>query len=193
MSIKPKLKLLTFSTVLIIILIAIPHFNYSQENSNSKNILYVYGGWEGHQPLECKDLFVPWLKEQGYNVIVSDNLDSYTDSTLMNSIDLVIQSFSMPQITQEQDKGLLSAVNNGVAIAGWHGGFGDSFRNNTVFQFMFGGQWVAHPGGNVKYAVNIINSTDPITKCVQTFLWILNNISCILILPTKFLQQQYLK
>ncbi len=130
MLIKTKLKLLPFSIILIIFLIALPQFNYSKENSKTKNILYVYGEWEGHQPRECKDLFVPWLKEKEYNVIVSENLDSYTASILMDSIDLVIQSFTMAQITQEQEKGLVSAVKNGVAIAGWHGGLGDSFRNN---------------------------------------------------------------
>ncbi len=40
-----------------------------------------------------------------------------------------------------------------MGIAGWHGGMGDSFRNNTEYQFMVGGQWVAHPGGVIDYEV----------------------------------------
>ena len=45
----------------------------------------------------------------------------------------------------------------GVGVAGWHGGMGDAFRNNTEYQFMVGGQWVAHPGGIIDYRVNITN------------------------------------
>ncbi len=34
---------------------------------------------------------------------------------------------------------------------------------------MVGGQWVAHPGGKIKYTVNINNSSDPITKGLTDF------------------------
>jgi type 1 glutamine amidotransferase len=39
----------------------------------------------------------------------------------------------------------------------------DSFRNNTEYQFMVGGEWVAHPGNIISYRVNIIDQGDPIT------------------------------
>ena len=63
---------------------------FSQDTK--KSILFVYGGWEGHEPEQCKDLFVPWLEEQGYKVTVSPSTESYLDTDLMNSIDLVIYS-----------------------------------------------------------------------------------------------------
>jgi len=72
-------------------------------------------------------------------------------------------------ITGEQEAGLLKAVADGVGIAGWHGGMGDSFRLNTEYQFMVGGQWVAHPGGVIDYEVNIINHEDPITRGLADF------------------------
>jgi type 1 glutamine amidotransferase len=75
----------------------------------------------------------------------------------------------MGEITGEQWKGLNEAVKSGVGIAGWHGGMADSFRQNTDYQFMVGGQWVAHPGGVVEYEVNIINHEDPITKGLDDF------------------------
>lgn len=53
--------------------------------------------------------------------------------------------------------------------AGRHGGIGDSFRNNTEFQFMVGGQWVAHPGGVIDYDVNITDHKDPVTKGLKDF------------------------
>ncbi|WP_409346056.1 ThuA domain-containing protein [Paenibacillus sp. MBLB4367] len=62
----------------------------------------------------------------------------------------------MGTITREQLGGLLKAVKSGVGIAGCHGGMADSFRNETEFQFMVGGQWVAHPGNNgTRYTVNL--------------------------------------
>jgi type 1 glutamine amidotransferase len=75
----------------------------------------------------------------------------------------------MSTITREQERGLLDAVASGVGVAGWHGTMGDSFRNATGYQFMVGGQWVAHPGNIIDYTVNIINHDDPITAGLSDF------------------------
>jgi len=122
----------------------------------NRTALFVWGGWKGHDPELCRDLFVPWLRSEGFEVTVSNTLDSYLDEELMSSLDLVVQIWTMGKITGEQSRGLLNAVRGGVGIAGWHGGFGDAFRENTGYQFMVGGQWVAHPGGVIDYEVNII-------------------------------------
>jgi type 1 glutamine amidotransferase len=131
--------------------------------------LVVWGGWDGHEPKQCADIFVPWLKEQGFDVTVSSSLDAYLDTALMGSLDLVVPVWTMGKITREQEKGLLDTVKRGVGIAGWHGGMGDSFRENTEYQYMVGGQWVAHPGGVIPYTVQITNRTDPITKGLKDF------------------------
>jgi type 1 glutamine amidotransferase len=129
-----------------------------------KKVLYVYGGWSGHEPKQSLDVFVPWLKSEGAEVVVSETLDSYLDEKLMGSVDLIIQIWTMGKITKEQEAGLLKAVKNGAGLAGWHGGTGDSFRENVEYQFMVGGQWVAHPGGVIDYSVQITNAKDPVTK-----------------------------
>lgn len=134
-----------------------------------KSALFVRGGWEGHEPKQCVDVFVPILREEGYTVEISDTLDSYLDEINMKSLDLVVQVWTMGTITGEQEKGLLDTISSGVGFAGWHGGMGDAFRNNTTYQFMVGGQWVAHPGGIVEYEVNIINHNDPITAGLKDF------------------------
>jgi hypothetical protein len=46
---------------------------------------------------------------------------------------------------------------------------GDSFRNNTEYQWMVGGQWVAHPGGVIDYRVNITRPDDPIVAGIADF------------------------
>jgi len=134
-----------------------------------RKALVVWGGWEGHEPKKCVDIFAPFLESKDFEVIVSNTLDSYLDKDLMNSVSLIVQSWTMGEISGEQQKGLLNAVKNGAGIAGWHGGLGDAFRMATEYQFMVGGQWVAHPGGIVDYKVNIIDKEDPITKGISDF------------------------
>jgi type 1 glutamine amidotransferase len=134
-----------------------------------KSALFVYGGWEGHEPEKCAAIFASFLRTKGYEVEVSSTLDSYLDEDKMSSLDLVVQVWSMCEITDEQARGLLEAVKGGVGLAGWHGGLADSFRNNPNFQFMVGGQFVARPGGIVEYEVNIADREDPITAGLKDF------------------------
>ncbi|MBN1248923.1 MAG: ThuA domain-containing protein [Anaerolineae bacterium] len=129
----------------------------------------VWGGWLGHEPKQCVDIFAPYLDSQGYEVTISDTLDSYLNKELMMSLDLIIPVWTMGTITNDQEKGLLDAVESGIGIAGWHGGMGDSFRNNVNYQFMVGGQWVAHPGGVIDYEVNITKHDDPIVAGLADF------------------------
>ncbi len=138
-------------------------------SQDKKKALFVWGGWEGHEPKQTMDIFAPWLEKQGFEVIISHTLDSYLDKELMQSLDLIVQVYTMASITPEQEKGLLETVKSGVPLAGWHGGLADSFRSNTEYQFMVGGQWVAHPGGVIPYEVNISDHDHPITRGLEDF------------------------
>ena len=135
----------------------------------NKNILIVYGGWEGHQPDVFAQRVKNWLLKEGAKVSLSDSLGIYTDSLFMEKVDLIIQYWTMGTISNEQSKALLKAVKHGTGIAGCHGGLGDSFRQNTDYQYMIGGQWVSHPGGKINYKVDITNSLDPITLGLNDF------------------------
>jgi len=134
-----------------------------------KSAMFVWGGWDGHEPKQCVDIFAPLIQSAGYNVEVYDTLDIYLNKEKMLAYDLICQVWTMGTITREQEAGLLEAIRSGVGFGGWHGGMGDSFRNNTEYQFMVGGQWVAHPGGVIDYTVNITNHTDPITAGIPDF------------------------
>ena len=134
-----------------------------------KSALFVWGGWEGHEPKQCRDLFVPFLRSQEYDVTVSDTLDAYLDSEKMHAYSLIVQIFTMSTITREQEHGLLEAIKGGVGFAGWHGGMADAFRNSTEYQFMVGGQWVAHPGNIIPYRVNVTDRDHPITAGLSDF------------------------
>jgi uncharacterized protein len=135
-----------------------------------RKILFTYGGWNGHEPEKFRDYMVPWMKEEGAEVLAHSTLEPYADKTLMSTIDLVVQLFTMSQITKEQEKGLLEAIGkNGTGMAGWHGGMGDAFRNNPDYQYMTGGQFVIHPGGVIDYTVNIKDQKDEITQGLKDF------------------------
>jgi len=134
-----------------------------------KKALMVWGGWDGHEPRQCVELLAPILKKEGFEVEIATTLDSYLDAAKMKSLNLIVPCWTMGSITGEQEAGLLEAVKNGTGIAGWHGGMCDAYRMNCTYQFMTGGQWVAHPGGIVDYTVNITNKTDPITKGLKDF------------------------
>lgn len=135
----------------------------------AKSALMVWGGWNGHEPQQTTELFAGLLRDADYTVEISDTLDSFADADKLMQYDLLIPVWTMGKITQEQLKGLLTAVQNGVGIGGWHGCMGDSFRESTDYQFMVGGQWVAHPGNIIDYTVQITNHEHPITAGLNDF------------------------
>jgi hypothetical protein len=135
-----------------------------------KKALIVQGGWEGHQPKEVAEILGGVLRAEQFDVEISDTLDSFKDRDKLAGIDLIVPIWTMGTITPEQLNPMLEAVRNGTGIAGCHGGMGDAFRNETEYQYMVGGQWVAHPGNDgVKYEVNMTDPEDPLTKGIGDF------------------------
>ena len=171
----PKILLNNLKIIFLLTLTSLQIFGFTsslpekKSSLEGKKVLYVWGGWAGHEPEQCSKIFIPWLESEGATVIESKTLDIYLDEGLMNSVDLVIQAWTMGKITRDQEKGLLNAIKKGAGLAGWHGGTGDSFRDNTEYQFMVGGQWVAHPGGVINYSVKITDKADPVTKGLKDF------------------------
>lgn len=136
-----------------------------------RRALVVRGGWEGHVPVEATDRFVPYLKEQGYHIETSDTLDSYLDADLLADTDLVVQCWTMGEITREQREGLTNAVRAGTGLAGWHGGLADAFRADLEYNFMVGGQFICHPGGFIDYRVDLVSDREehPIVAGIEPF------------------------
>ena len=78
--------------------------------------------------------------------------------------------WTMGQIEQELVNNVSAAVQGGVGLAGLHGGMCDAFRNNVDWQFMTGGQWVAHPGNDgVEYMVNMKRGSSPLFEHIEDF------------------------
>ena len=133
-----------------------------------KKVLICRGGWSGHEPVETSEITAEELRKRGMEVDLFDDPECLRMADLEQKYDVIIPVWTMGDISFEAEEALVNAVRNGVGLAGWHGGMCDAFRSHTEYQFMTGGQWVAHPGGIIDYTVNII-SPDPIVAGIADF------------------------
>lgn len=113
--------------------------------TGSKTALIVRGGWDGHQPVEATDSFVPFLHDNGYDVRVEDSPAIYADTAYLRTADVIVQCMTMSSIESEQLRGLTDAVRAGTGLAGWHGGIVDSYRASSDYLQLTGGQFATHP------------------------------------------------
>lgn len=130
----------------------------------------VAGGWEGHEPFKVADLFAEDLAAAELTVRIMTNWDAFRDPEALRNLRLVVPVWTQGTIGREELRGLLDAVAGGVGIGGVHGGMADAFRNETEYQHMVGGQWVAHPGNDgVTYQVRITRPDHPIVAGIEDF------------------------
>jgi type 1 glutamine amidotransferase len=138
----------------------------------ARKALIVWGGWMGHEPDKVADLFGGMLHDEGFAVKTFDTLDAFRGADEDPELSLIVPIVTMASISPEQREPVTRAVSeNGVGIAGCHGGMCDAFREDTEWQFITGGQWVAHPGNDgVRYQVNICRENPhEITKGLPDF------------------------
>jgi len=134
--------------------------------------LIVRGGWAGHEPFPTSEIAARELRSEGFHVELAASLDALRDQEMLLGLDLMVPIWTMGSIEREQLDPLLAAVKAGVGLGGWHGGMCDAFRQATDYQFMTGGQWVAHPGNDiVRYLVKIGPTKSPITEGLADF-WV---------------------
>ncbi len=126
-----------------------------------RSALIVYGGWEGHDPEECATIYRRWLHEDGYSVRTATETSAFADPSIRD-LSLIVPIYTMSKIAKEEVENLVKAVEGGVGLAGHHGGMSDAFREAVDYQFMVGGQWVAHPGNIIDYTVDVTKPDDPI-------------------------------
>lgn len=131
--------------------------------------LIVWGGWDGHEPEQFAEHYAGVLRAEGLSVEVSSTLDCLLDGEALRRLRLIVPIWTMGTIRPEQLTPLLDAVASGVGIAGFHGGMGDAFHDACEYQFMVGGQFVAHPDGIKDYEVTIVDRQSPLTAGLGDF------------------------
>ena len=163
--------------------------------TDRKSALVVRGGWDGHQPVEATDLFIPHLEAHGYDIRIEESPKVYADPDYMAGVDLIMQCMTMSTIERDELAGLEAAVRAGTGLAGWHGGIADSYRNSSDYLHLIGGQFACHPGKHPDeligeqsdnyrpYTVNMLPAAaeHPITAGIGDFdlvteqYWVLND------------------
>ncbi|CAM3430546.1 ThuA domain-containing protein [Marinicrinis lubricantis] len=137
---------------------------------SKRKALIFQGGWQGHEPEQVADILAGILREEDFDVEISDTLECLADGERLHSFDLIVPNWTQGKIEGPHLRNLLDTIAEGTGLAGLHGGMGDSFRMETDYQFMVGGQWVAHPGNDgVEYTVNILDPEHPLTKGMKDF------------------------
>jgi uncharacterized protein len=133
-----------------------------------RSALIVYGGWDGHEPEQCAQIYRRWLTEDGFTVRMETETRAFADPAI-HDLSLIVPIFTMSKIEKDEVANLTRAVENGVGLAGHHGGMGDAFRDAVDYQFMVGGQWVAHPGNIIDYTVDVTRPDDPVMQGIKSF------------------------
>ncbi len=110
-----------------------------------REALIVWGGWGGHEPEQCARIVSDMLEGDGFKVYVETTTEAFADPSIKD-LSLIVPIYTMSKIEKEEVQNLTKAVEGGVGLAGYHGGMCDAFRESVEYQFMCGGQWVAHPG-----------------------------------------------
>lgn len=135
-----------------------------------KHALVFWGGWDGHEPGKVAALYRVLLEKNGYQVEVQSTLDGLDNLERLTGFDLIVPMWTMGKIAKEVATALAAAVEAGVGLAGCHGGMGDAFRESTEWQFLTGGQWVAHPGNDgTEYTVRVLRGSHPIVEGIDDF------------------------
>jgi type 1 glutamine amidotransferase len=135
----------------------------------SSDVLIVWGGWDGHEPEPFAEHYATVLRGEGLTVELSPTLDALRDADALRRLRLIVPIWTMGEIGDEQLRPLLDAVASGVGLAGFHGGMGDAFRAAPEYQWMVGGQWVAHPDDITDYEVTIADREHPVTSGLGDF------------------------
>ncbi len=132
-----------------------------------RSALIVWGGWAGHDPEECAAIYRRWLHEDGFSVRVETDFAVFGDPSI-RELSLIIPVITMAKIEKEHVLNLSKAIESGVGMAGHHGTMGDTFREQTDYQFIVGGQWVAHPGNVIDYTVEVAKPDDPVMQGIPS-------------------------
>ena len=133
-----------------------------------REALIVWGGWSGHEPEQGAKIIAEMLDGDGFKVRVENTTEAFADPAIKD-LSLIVPIYTMSKIEKEEVQNLTKAVESGVGLGGYHGGMCDAFREAVDYQFMCGGQWVAHPGNIIDYRVDVTRPDDPVMQGIKSF------------------------
>ena len=138
---------------------------------NPRKAMIVWGGWAGHEPEQGASIVAGMLRNEGFDVRIETSTQAFADPVI-HGLSLIVPIVTMSKIEKPAAANLTAAVRSGVGLAGFHGGMCDAFRDSVDYQFMCGGQWVAHPGNVIDFRVNVnqhADAVDPVVAGIDDF------------------------
>ena len=107
------------------------------------------------------------VARSGTECDVQGTLDVLADEEALRGYDVIVPVWTEGHLTPAQEAGLEAAVRSGTGLGCIHGAAA-AFRESFAYQGMVGGQFVAHPGGELPYRVTV-DRTHPVTEPVADF------------------------
>ncbi len=104
------------------------------------------GGWSGHDPEGVAAWSAERLAALSVSAEVVRDLDALDDAAALDGLALLVPNWSWGSLSPSQETALVTAVERGLGLVGTHGGMGDTSRASLKYQWLVGGQFVAHPG-----------------------------------------------
>ncbi len=137
-------------------------------------VLYLYGGWPGHQPYQvAREWARPLFADLGFDV--DETNDVFALDADLTGYDLIALNWNNALLSEglsaAQEDSLLGAAAAGTGIAAWHGAAA-AFRTSIKYHWLLGGSFLEHPAGEgVKdpYEVSIVDRNHEITAGVADF------------------------
>lgn len=136
-------------------------------------VLYLYGGWPGHNPYGVAAWAQSLFDELGFDVDHSQDIFCLDGD--LTGYDLIVNNWNnallSETLTDAQETSLLGAVEAGTGLVAWHGA-GAAFRGSVKYHWMLGADVFYHPAGEGvrhPYRVNIVDRMHEVTKGVDDF------------------------
>lgn len=134
-------------------------------------VLYLYGGWPGHNPYGIAEWMRGLLDGLGFEVEESN--DVFVLDQDLTGYDLILNNWNNgtlhETLTPSQETQLLSAVEQGTGFVSWHGG-GAAFRGSVMYHLMLGADVFYHPAGEGvrhPYPLRVVDPTHPVMAGVE--------------------------
>ncbi|MDM9624841.1 ThuA domain-containing protein [Rhizobium sp. S152] len=133
-----------------------------------RKAIIVWGGWKGHEPEQCAAIVADLLREDGFAVEVTGDLDIFGSSAIAAS-DLLVPIITGEKIEKAHADALVEAVRGGLGLGGPHAALATSFKESAPFRYVSGVTWVAHPGNVIDFRVDVIRPDDPVMTAIPDF------------------------
>ena len=132
-----------------------------------RKAMIVWGGWPGHDPDLCASMMRGWLKAEGFEVRIETTTAAFADPAI-HDLSLIIPIYTMSKI--EKPEALNRCASGARAASGSPAITAACAMRSAIrcdYQFLCGGQWVAHPGNIIDYKVDLTKPDDPIMQGLE--------------------------